>query len=130
MGDPLLRIFGITLRVLEVCREKGLIYLDSRTSSHSTIPRLAKEIGVPLIENHLFLDNVYSERHVLKQMSLLKEHVRKHNRCIAIGHVGPPGDITASVLQRRIPAMQQEVQFVPVSRFVSILEQEQILLNR
>lgn len=34
--------------VLEVCKEKGLYYLDSKTTGNNVVPKLAEEIGVPI----------------------------------------------------------------------------------
>ncbi|RXT06319.1 divergent polysaccharide deacetylase family protein [Ammoniphilus sp. CFH 90114] len=104
--------------VLEVCKERNLIYLDSKTTHKSVIPELAKEIGVPLIENHIFLDDIYKTSHIDKQFRILLKHIQHHPECIAIGHVGPPGKKTAAVLKKHIPDIQKEAEFVFVSTLV------------
>lgn len=41
--------------VLEVCAERGLYYLDSKTTGKSVIPEIAEELHLPYLENNLFL---------------------------------------------------------------------------
>lgn len=104
--------------VLQVCKERGLFFLDSRTSHKSVVPRIAQELGVPLLQNDLFLDDVYTDRHVAGQVALLKERVRKHERTVVIGHVGPPGLITSGQLASSIPALRAETRFVRLSELL------------
>lgn len=98
--------------VLSVCKERGLFFLDSRTTWKTVIPEVAKEVGVPLASNEIFLDDVYSERHISGQVALLKDHLKSHDNCVIIGHVGAPGRKTAAVLQQSIPDMKSYVEFV------------------
>lgn len=37
---------------------------------------------------------------------------------VAIGHVGPPGKKTASVLRQYIPRLQKEAEFITISKLV------------
>ncbi|TRY27468.1 divergent polysaccharide deacetylase family protein [Brevibacillus sp. LEMMJ03] len=105
--------------VLGVCKERGLIYLDSRTTPRSTASRIARELGVPFLENELFLDDVYTVSHITRQMETLCRRMKDHPVCIAIGHVGPPGKKTASVLRQYIPRIQKEATLVTVSTLLN-----------
>lgn len=104
--------------VLGVCKERGLFFLDSRTTYKTVVPKIAAELHVPIVSNHVFLDDVYTVQHITKQMNVLRKHLESHVSCITIGHVGPPGKKTASVLQQSIPVMQPNVQFVKLSDLV------------
>ncbi|MBB6729529.1 divergent polysaccharide deacetylase family protein [Cohnella zeiphila] len=105
--------------VLQVCKEKGLFFLDSRTSYKTVVPKVAKEVGVSLLQNDLFLDDVYTMHHVSKQLRLLKEELAKKDSCVAIGHVGPSGLVTSGTLRSVIPKWEGEVRFVGVSELLS-----------
>lgn len=105
--------------VLEVCKERNLMYLDSRTTHKSVVSATAGELGVPVVENHIFLDDIYRTAHISKQVGLLIKHLQSHSDCIAIGHVGPPGLKTAAVLKQSIPAIQKEAKFVLVSELAT-----------
>nr|WP_271750906.1 divergent polysaccharide deacetylase family protein [Cohnella sp. JJ-181] len=105
--------------VLQVCKERGLFFLDSRTSYKSVVPKLAREMGVPLLQNDLFLDDVYTDRHVAGQVLLLKARAHKHERTVVIGHVGPSGLITSGQLAAAIPTLRQaSVRFVKLSELL------------
>ncbi len=101
--------------VMDVCRQRGLIYLDSRTTDRRVPAKLAREMGVPFAENHLFLDDVYTKQHVLKQVQKIRRLLGRQDRCIAIGHVGPPGKKTAEGLRESIPVLRHDAVFVRVS---------------
>ncbi|WP_246096187.1 divergent polysaccharide deacetylase family protein [Paenibacillus sinopodophylli] len=104
--------------VLGVCKERGLFFLDSRTTYKTVVPKIAEELGVPIVSNDVFLDDVYSVQHISKQIGVLRKHLESHISCITIGHVGPPGKFTASVLQQSIPVMQPNVQFVKLTALI------------
>lgn len=108
--------------VLEVCRERGLYFLDSHTNYRSIVKKMADQMGVSSIENHLFLDDVKSKMHVSNQIKLLQKHVRDHDNCIAIGHVGRGGKITAEML-RQLPAALEGVRLVGVSKLFAEMPQ-------
>ncbi len=101
--------------ILQVCKERGLFFLDSRTSSKSVIGTIAKQIGVSTESNHLFLDEVYTVQHISKQMERLMKHIADHDRCVVIGHVGPPGKKTAEILRRSLPAILHQTEIVPLT---------------
>lgn len=103
--------------VLEVCRERGMFFLDSHTNYRSIVSKIAKEVGVPSIENHIFLDDIKSKMHVWNQIKLLQTHLNEHETCVVIGHVGGGGKITAEVL-RQLPATTSGIRFVGVSKLL------------
>ncbi|GIP39277.1 hypothetical protein J31TS4_25570 [Paenibacillus sp. J31TS4] len=110
-GDP-----RVIHAVLEVCRERGVFFLDSHTNYRSIVSKVAREVGVPSLDNHLFLDDVKSKSHMEKQFTQIREHLKVHEPCIAIGHVGAGGQKLAEVLGERVPEMtiSQGVRFVGV----------------
>ncbi|XEC97686.1 divergent polysaccharide deacetylase family protein [Paenibacillus tarimensis] len=114
--------------VLEVCKERGLFFLDSRTTHKSVIPQLAAELNVPVLTNHVFLDDIYSQAHIVNQLDKLRKELNNHIACIAIGHVGPPGKKTAAALLGAVPVMQRKAEFVRLSELLpSHAREKQIL---
>jgi len=108
--------------VLSVCKERGLMFLDSKTTHKSVVSSIARELGVPVIENRLFFDDVYTTAHISKQMRLLHSNLGKHPYFVAIGHVGPAGKKTASIIREAIPALQKEAKLVKASQLPSLLQ--------
>ncbi|MEW9710199.1 divergent polysaccharide deacetylase family protein [Paenibacillus sp. SI92] len=102
--------------VVEICKEKGLMLLDSRTTPKSLVGKLAGQMGVPYSENQLFFDDLYTYSHINKQMNKFKKLVHERDICIAIGHVGPPGKKTAQVIKEAIPSLGKEGTFVSISK--------------
>lgn len=112
-GDE--RVMGI---VLAVCRERGLFFVDSHTNYRSIAGKLARKQGLPPVENHIFLDDVHSSGHVLKQMRLVQEHAQDQRYCITIGHVGIQGKETAAGIRSGIEELKDSVDFVGISDLV------------
>lgn len=112
-GDE--RVMGI---VLEVCKERGLFFVDSHTNYRSVAGRMARELGMPPVENHIFLDDVHSASHVAKQMKLVQERALSQKFCVTIGHVGIQGKETAAGIRSGIAGMKDKVEFVGISDLV------------
>lgn len=108
--------------VLQVCKERGLFFIDSHTNYHTIAPRVARELGVPMAENQMFLDDQTTIAHITGQVRKLEELLQKHDRAIVIGHVGVGGEKTASVLANRVPQLQSSVSFVRVAEFTQITD--------
>ncbi|WP_243643893.1 divergent polysaccharide deacetylase family protein [Paenibacillus pinisoli] len=118
MGSKITANERIMRVVLTVCKERGLFFLDSRTTHLSVVPKIAEEVGIPVLMNNVFLDDVYTEQHISKQVSVLRKHLETHDSAVTIGHVGPPGRKTASVLKQSIPGIQDIATFVKLSDMV------------
>lgn len=101
--------------VLEECKNHGLYYLDSKTTGSSVIPELATELGVPYLENEIFLDHVYSIEHMKKQAKRVEKELVEEEDLIAIGHVGIAGEKMVSVLSEFIPIFKSKADIVPLS---------------
>ncbi len=112
-GDE--RVMGI---VLAVCKERGLFFVDSHTNYRSVAGRMARELGLPPVENHIFLDDIHSAGHVMKQMRLVEKRATNERFCVTIGHVGIQGKETAAGIRRGIAAMKANVEFVGISELV------------
>ncbi|WP_226668560.1 divergent polysaccharide deacetylase family protein [Metabacillus litoralis] len=108
--------------ILEVCKERELYYLDSKTTGKSVVATLAKELRVPYLENELFFDEQYTIKHILKQANLLMSRIDQDDEIIAIGHVGIAGEKTASVLKQYVPLVQQKADAVTLSELLIELE--------
>ena len=99
--------------VLERVRQRGLLFLDSRTSPHSVGSRVARSLGMAALDRNVFLDNNNDVGHVLKQLNELERLARKRGVAIAIGH---PRDATIEVLKTWIPeAIDRGLAIVPLS---------------
>lgn len=105
--------------ILDICRERGLFFIDSRTNYRSVVPKLAEVKGMPEVHNEIFLDDLHTEQHILGQLRKVQEKLMQEGRCVTIGHVGTQGLKTATVLKQFIPEFQKQgVTFVGVADLV------------
>jgi polysaccharide deacetylase 2 family uncharacterized protein YibQ len=72
--------------VLRWVKAKHLFFLDSRTSTHSIVPKAAKRVGVPCRVNETFLDNSDETEDIEQQLDIVLKLALRHKQTIAIGH--------------------------------------------
>ncbi|WP_308634593.1 divergent polysaccharide deacetylase family protein [Paenibacillus silvisoli] len=118
MGSKVTADERVMRAVLSVVKEHGMFFLDSRTTFKTVLPKVTEELGVPLLSNQVFLDDVYTTNHIAKQVGVLRKYLETNDSCVIIGHVGPPGKLTAAVLKDAIPRLQATTDFVKLSEMV------------
>jgi uncharacterized protein len=97
--------------VLGWVKEKGLFFLDSRTSTKSIVPKAAKKVGVACRINETFLDNSDTVEGIETQLDEVLKLALKRHQTIAIGHYRRKHLVEA--LAKKIPEFQaQGVTFV------------------
>ncbi|HEX4497708.1 MAG TPA: divergent polysaccharide deacetylase family protein [Thermoanaerobaculia bacterium] len=113
MGSLLSSEEGPMNAVLGVLAERGLFFLDSRTSAESVAYKVALGLGVPAAERQVFLDGDPSAAAIHTQFQRLLNLARTKGAAIAIGHPHPE---TLAALTREVPkAKAAGYEFVPVS---------------
>lgn len=120
MGSKVSEDERIMRIILEVCKERNLYYLDSKTAEDSVIPKLAEELSVPFLENDLFFDHIYSEQHIYRQASKVAKNLLVEEQIIAIGHVGVTGEEVVSALRSYIPRYKKEAELVTLSQLIAM----------
>ena len=101
--------------VMQVCLERGLIYIDSSTNYRSIVGKLANQMGMPPVANHIFLDDVHTISHISRQLKAVELWAKDHHYCVTIGHVSTEGDKTVQSLKAQIPHMKDSVEFVGIT---------------
>jgi polysaccharide deacetylase 2 family uncharacterized protein YibQ len=115
--------------VLEVCHDRGLFFLDSRTNYKSVVTKLADQLEVRTLDNHIFLDDQYTSQHINKQVALIKTYLLKHDECVVIGHVGPSGQKTAAALNQASRNLTDKLEFVSLLQMLSVKAQKKLDLG-
>ncbi len=99
--------------VFTVLKERGLFFVDSRTTSASAGRRLAAASGILHGQRDVFLDNERDVNYIDGQIQKLIDIARKRGSAIAIGHPYPE---TLAALREMIPLMRDEaIVVVPVT---------------
>lgn len=102
--------------VMESVKARGLIFLDSRTTVLTKGEDLAREMGVPTIRRHIFLDNTLTEESIAEQFSALLKLAANQGEAVAIAH---PHEISLEFLAHILPYLRGRYELVPVSALVS-----------
>lgn len=108
--------------VIETLRERGLFWLDSRTTGRPAGPAIATALNVPFIERNIFLDHFNNVEGVRAQLAKLEEAARSHGYAIGIGH---PKDHTIQALKEWLPTLDGKgLVLVPASAVVRLRHPE------
>lgn len=99
--------------VMDVLAQRGLMFLDSRTSGRTAGPAIAQAYGVPHLVRNVFLDNDNDKEAILKNLAKTENIAKKHGFAIAIGH---PRSGTIEALTEWLPRLAADgLQLVPVT---------------
>ncbi|MGQ0571483.1 MAG: divergent polysaccharide deacetylase family protein [Armatimonadota bacterium] len=102
--------------VLDVVRERGLFFLDSRTTTETVAESMAADMGIPTAARTLFLDNVDEEDAIRGEVQRLITLAVEKGTAIAIGHAQK---LTPRVVARMLDEFdRQGVAIVPLSTLV------------
>ncbi|WP_025695123.1 divergent polysaccharide deacetylase family protein, partial [Paenibacillus durus] len=118
MGSKVTGDERVMRAVLSVCKERGLFFVDSHTNYRSVVGQVAEQMGLPRVENHVFLDDTHTASHVTRQLQRAGKRALDHKYCVTIGHVGIKGKETAAGIRGGIDDLKNRVQFVGISDLV------------
>lgn len=89
MGSRFTRDEAAMALVLAEVRDRGLLFVDSRTAANSVAGRLARDLGVPALRRDIFIDNDADGALIGAQLAALEQHARDHGFAIGIAHPRP-----------------------------------------
>ncbi len=116
MGSRVTQETSIMRAVMADLRERGLFFLDSRTTGASIAADEAERAGIPWAIRDIFLDPEDEVRIIEEQFRQALVLARRNGSAIMIGH---PRTNTLQTLQRLIPAARQAgFEFVTVDRLL------------
>tara|TARA_R110002096_G_scaffold416576_2_gene619215 strand:+ start:27282 stop:28415 length:1134 start_codon:yes stop_codon:yes gene_type:complete len=103
-------------RLLDVVKDRGLLVLDSKTTSKSKLETLALQKNIPVTNRDVFLDNEQDLNYILGQLAELERVAKKQGSALAIGH---PYTQTVAALKLWIPTLAAKgITIVPISQTV------------
>lgn len=110
--------------VLRVALEKGLFFLDSRTTAATVVVAEARRLGVPVLSRDVFLDDRATEEKaeggppeaLAAAWERARALARKRGQCVVIGHPHPS---TLEFLSRELPLLPKDgLKLVKLSELV------------
>lgn len=102
--------------IAAMLKERGLFFVDSKTSEKSVVVAAALAAGVPHASRDVFLDHVDSAEFVGKALAQTERKALAQGSAIAIGH---PKDHTIAGLKAWLPTLKDKgIDVVPVGALV------------
>jgi len=98
MGSKFTENAGKTAAVMEEIKSRGLFFIDSRTTPHTTAYDTGLRLGVPVGRRDVFLDNERDALKIRDRLFELADRALKHGSAIGIGHPYPE---TIAALRQR-----------------------------
>ena len=103
--------------VMEVLQERGMYFLDSKTTSRSVGRAVSKEYGVPYVARDVFLDNERRYDYIMGQFRATERVAKSKGYAIAIGHPYPQ---TLQALKDWLKDIEKRgIKIVPLSDLVA-----------
>lgn len=117
MGSKLTAMSDEMNQVFTVLKQRGLFFIDSRTTAATQARASARLFKVPFAERDVFLDNIRTRESIQNQIEELINIAEIHGRAVGIGH---PHEITYEVLKEMLPSLKTRVDLVPASSIVAV----------
>jgi len=117
MGSKIMKNENIMREILNITKEKGLYFLNSRTNESPVSKDLSKELEIVYFSRDVFLDNEKTEYYISKAMENLGKVAIDKGYAIGIGHVGGQGGkITVEVIDKMAKKLKsQGIEFIYLS---------------
>ena len=115
MGSLLTEDKGALVIIFRRLKEKGLFFIDSRTTAKSKVEEVAALIGIKSARRSVFLDNVPEPEAIQAQLQRFMAKAESKEGTIAIGH---PYRATLEALEAMSGELRSRLELVPASRLV------------
>lgn len=117
MGSKFMENDELTELILRDLKKRGLLFVDSKTSSQSKGYQNALKLGMDTAQRDLFLDNSSENpQYVKDQLKKLVEISKKKGYAVGICHPYPG---TVEALSEMIPQIRDEVEVVSISNIIN-----------
>lgn len=108
--------------VMKIIEEKGLFFLDSKTTAKSAVEKSAKNYGVDYAARNVFLDNKDDYNYIMGQLKQTENIAQKEGYAIAIGH---PKVQTYKALKAWLPSLKDKnLKLVHLSEIIKTLNRK------
>ena len=106
-------------QIFSVLKQRGLFFIDSRTTSDSMARPSARLFQIPFAERDVFIDHYLKPNFIRKQIKELIRIARLNGAAVGILH---PHSTTYQILHKTLPDLKNQVQLVSASKIVRPVE--------
>jgi polysaccharide deacetylase 2 family uncharacterized protein YibQ len=103
--------------VISLCRERGIVFLDSKTIAESAAAAAAKRLGVKIGERDVFLDNIQEKPVMVGYVNQGLEKANRNGYAVMIGHTWS-AELAATLEELYPELIAQGYSLSTISRFV------------
>lgn len=93
--------------VMQTANERGMFFLDSRTTSQTRVPQASMELGIPYYERNVFLDNTSEREKIIGEILRGLKIANQNGSAIMIGHIWS-SDILPDILSELYPTLRNK----------------------
>jgi uncharacterized protein len=104
-------------QIFSVLKEKGLFFIDSRTTPDTHCKPSAELFKVPFAQKDVFIDHIPNPEIIRKQILRLILIAVSHGEAVGIGHPHPE---TYDILRQMLPELEKKATLVRASDIVRI----------
>ena len=119
MGSKLTAESTQMYQIFSILKQRGLFFIDSRTTSDSMGRPSARLFQIPFAERDVFIDHYLKPNFIRKQIKELIRIARLNGAAVGILH---PHSTTYQILHETLPDLKNQVQLVSASKIVSPVE--------
>ena len=113
--------------VMKEIKKRGVFFLDSRTTLHTILRKVAQEHGISVTYRDVFLDHLETPEFVAAALDKVEDIARLRGSAVAIGH---PKDITLDALEAWLPEVEAKgFKLVPLSAVLKYRQLEDAVAN-
>jgi len=105
MGSAFTKNRNLMTILMQYLAEKGLYFIDSKTSQRTSAHILARQWKVRFAARDVFLDGQPGPDYVRQQLRRLKQIALQTGSAVGIGHIQRP--VTIAVLKEMLPEMEE-----------------------
>ena len=102
-------------RVMQQLSQRGLFFLDSRTTAETVALDVAQQMGVPSIRRDVFLDHTRTEAAISQAFDQAVKVARRKGHAVLVGH---PYPVSLTFLEQRLLTLPADIKLVHVARLV------------
>ncbi|QJA05336.1 divergent polysaccharide deacetylase family protein [Thermosulfurimonas marina] len=103
--------------VMQEIKNKGMFFVDSKTTPHSVAPFVAEYLKIPFAQRDVFLDNNFKKEALENEFKHMLKRAREKGRLVVIAHPHPQ---TLELLRRHRQELLSEVRLVSIKDLVEV----------
>lgn len=119
MGSRLTAESTQLYQIFSVLKQRGLYFIDSRTTAESLCEPSARLFQIPFAQRDVFIDHDPTPQFIRNQIKTLIRIAERNGQAVGILH---PHTTTLNVLTEMLPDLQNRTQLVPASKIVRLDE--------